>query len=140
MTNFARDYGRLGLKITRPRNLVYDLFQESLTPLTAEDVHQRLAQEMSLSTVYRIINTFLDHGLLTKDKPLNAEQALYELNRDENKHELICVKCHRNLPLELCPLDAYGHFFEELQTDTNYEILRHKLTLYGYCPECKGKL
>jgi Fur family ferric uptake transcriptional regulator len=41
------------------------------------------------------------------------------------------------ITLRDCPLSDYE---KELEKTTDYSIVGHDLSMYGYCPECKNKI
>jgi len=60
---------------------------------------------------------------------------LYELNRQEHKHHLICSGCRKMFTVDECPLEDYE---KSLSNKLDFDITGHKLEIFGYCKECKN--
>lgn len=126
-----------GIKYSKQRAVILELLDHSDTPLTAEGLYMKLKEtevSMNLSTVYRVLDLFTFKGLVTKNYMGDMNKALYERNRMEHKHYLICLKCKRNIPIYECPFEKFEHDLEEKM---NIDIVSHKIELYGYCSDCK---
>lgn len=131
-----KDYG---IRATEQRKLILDLLQTADAPRTAEQFFFEARNQddaINLSTVYRILSVFTDKGIAIKNILGESNTALFELNRMEHKHHLICLGCHKIQEIHHCPLENYE---KELSSKTQYEIISHKLEIYGYCPTCKAK-
>lgn len=129
---------RQGIKSTRHRNSILELLEESELPLTAEQLFIALRDKTSsidLSTVYRTLDTFASKNLVLKTTRSDDGKALYELNHNEHKHHLLCVKCHKLISIEDCPI---GELKETLKNKIDFDITGHKLEIYGYCHDCKN--
>lgn len=128
-----------GIKCTKQRERIFDILKETDLPLTAEQVYFRIREydgTISLSTIYRILETFVAKGMAIKSNITADNRAMFELNRMEHKHHLICVCCKKMIAVHNCPLEGYE---KSLEQDTNFHITGHKLEIFGYCPECKNK-
>lgn len=128
-----------GIKNTRQRNLIYDILTSNKDLITAEDIYLKLINidtSVSLSTVYRILDIFVDKGIVLKSNMIGTDKYVFEINHLEHEHHLICLKCKKVVHIENCPLTE---FEQNVEKDTNFSITGHNLELYGYCPECKEK-
>jgi Fur family ferric uptake transcriptional regulator len=125
-----------GIKSTRQRLAVIGEIEEGGTPLTAEEIflkaHYR-CENLSLSTVYRILDVLCKKGIVTKSGLIEGGKAMYEITPEAHTHNLICVKCHKITPLADCPLSEYEN---DIEQSTGYRISSHKLEVYGICPKC----
>lgn len=129
------------IKNTRQRQYVLEFLTTSKQPVTAETIYQSLYREMgeaslNMSTVYRVLDILVKHKIINKINLLNDNKATYEFNRREHKHHLVCVKCNLVTPISGCPLKGYE---QALTQSTHYEILEHKLEIFGVCPKCQTK-
>ena len=132
-------FDKLGIKNTRQRNLLYLILEKSGQPMTAEQLFfevRKTDEGVSLSTIYRILDVFLDKGLVLKSEISGEGKAVFELDHMEHKHHLICLSCRKITPVTNCPLEQ---FEESLEKKTRYTITSHKLEIYGYCPACINK-
>ena len=122
-----------GLKITPARVLVLGYLGSLEAPITAEELHERIRDKgADLSTVYRTLNTFVEHGICLKEVGPRKEN-LYSLSREEVQHLLVCVRCGEKIPLEGCP---YHEVHEEIERKSGYHLLDHSTEIYGICPKC----
>jgi Fur family ferric uptake transcriptional regulator len=127
-----------GMKSTKQRNLIFNILKQAENIMTAEDIYLELRKVdylVNLSTVYRILDLFIDKGIALKSNLPENNKCVFELNRFEHKHHLICLRCKKVICIDDCPLTEFEQHLEE-QTDFN--IINHKLEIYGYCNNCKG--
>ena len=129
-----------GIKLTRQRLDLLEQLKKADGPITAEQLFLNLREEaaaISLSTVYRILDAFELKGLVEKVVSADENKAIYELNRHEHGHHLICTQCKVRMTITGCPLAGYE---EALARSTNYRITGHRLEVYGLCPKCQSDL
>jgi Fur family ferric uptake transcriptional regulator len=125
-----------GLKKTQGRNAVLDILTASDKPLTYDEVFLALINKnisVNVSTVYRILETFVDKGIVSKLNGGENNRSLYELARSEHRHYFFCVSCREMYPINICPL---GSLVEDLKTK-QFEVFDHKLEVSGVCSECR---
>lgn len=128
-----------GIRTTRQRMSVLSLLLASDTPLTAEDLYVQVREScpnVSLSTVYRVLDALCEKNVLTKSGLMEGGRAMFEVTPLTHRHNLICIRCHRITPLRDCPLEDYE---TDVEKTTGYTVSGHKLEIYGICPKCKGK-
>ena len=78
---------KAGLKATPQRKMVYEIMKE-LGHSSIDEVISRVQQqnpEITVSTVYRITDTFCEAGLLSKMKH-SSEKAYYDITTEEHYH------------------------------------------------------
>jgi len=122
---------------TKQRVMVMDILEKAETPLTADDIYIRASLyegHIDLSTVYRTLEVFAEKGIVIKTNITVNNKALFETNREKHNHYLVCVNCRKMLSIDQCPLEGYE---ELLKKSTSFDILGHRLQVYGHCPECK---
>lgn len=123
-------------KNTKQRKIIIDIIEKAPLPLTAEDIFIDIKQtfnSVSLSTVYRNLEMLLSKEIIIK-AVYNDNKARYELKRGTHKHRLICKGCNTVVDINDCPLKALE---DKLKNETDFDILDHKIEIYGYCPKCK---
>lgn len=128
-----------GLKNTKHRINILEILKCVDQPITAENIYQKLLNEkcsINLSTVYRTLETLFDKELILKHSVLNENRILFEYNNKVHKHYIVCKCCKRMFAIENCPLREYEKL---LELETGFMIIGHKLSIYGYCPECQKK-
>lgn len=128
------------LKKTGHRLLVLNILKNSEKFLSADAIFMTMKEEdesISLSTVYRILETFTTKGIVSAVNVEFSKKVLYELAHDTHGHRLICTNCHKVVYVEECPV----HNFEDtISKRYDFNILRHKLDFYGLCSECKAQI
>lgn len=126
-----------GIRATQQRISVLEALTASEVPLTAEQLFVSLHDnggDLSLSTVYRILDNFCEHGLVSRSGLMDGGKAMFEMVAGVHRHNLICIKCHRIFPLADCPLKEYE---ASIAASTGFRISGHKLEVYGVCPKCR---
>jgi len=127
---------KYGYKNTKARKALLEVLEKALFPLSAEDIFFKIKANnysVNLSTVYRNLGMLINSDVLTK-LVMNDGKSLYQLKDDQHRHHLICIGCHKTVTIYACPLHSLE---EDLREQTNFEIMDHKLELYGLCPQCK---
>lgn len=135
--DIGEDLKRSGLRNTKYRVAILDILEHYDQPVTADKLFSELNGKnitLSLSTVYRELDTLEDKFLVTKLSIMGETKAFYEYNRTGHRHYLICIGCKKIRAIEHCPLKYYE---ELLKKETDYAISEHKLYIYGYCPICQ---
>lgn len=130
---------KCGLKATRQRLALLAALNQSETPLTAEELYMQLRQDfttLSLSTIYRTLDTLCEKQMVNRSVLMDGRRALFEIMPETHCHNLICTVCHKIVPIQNCPLGAYEKSIAET---TGYTISGHKLEVYGICPYCRQK-
>lgn len=102
-----------GLKWTKQRKCVYQVLEEATEPLSAVQIYNRIERDhegsdYAVSTIYRILATFEEHGMVEKTTFMGDGTVVYELNRGEHTHYAVCLECHKRIPLPSCPF-AHVH-------------------------------
>ncbi|MDK2807813.1 MAG: Fur family transcriptional regulator, ferric uptake regulator [Clostridiales bacterium] len=126
-----------GIKVTKNRKLVLSILEQSQTPLSAQDIYQKITcqKELDYSTVYRILSIFSEHQIVLKS--IGGDSiAYYQLNQDQHGHYLVCSACHKRIVIDGCPLHAIS---EKLTAETGFHITGHNLEFIGECPDCFQK-
>lgn len=128
----------VGMKKTKQRMWAYSALEQSEIPLSAAEIYQKISNfgaEISLSTVYRILEYFVRETVAVKTTLPESDTAMYALSRRQHTHYAICMGCHKIIELENCPLEHYVPHLSE----SEFHILGHRLELYGYCKNCEAK-
>ncbi len=137
MTDAVRALFRTaGLKATPHRLQIYAILSAAGASLTADQIFMEVRKTetaINLSTVYRILETFLEKQLVIRSTLLDDSRALYELATQDHRHYLVCTGCRRKVQIDACPLHKLE---KELAASTGFVIEAHRLELYGLCPHC----
>lgn len=126
----------LGLKRTKARLAVWKVLRKAERPYSAEDVAKKLRKEnINLSTVYRTLNAFAESGIVKKEVN-DAKENIFSIELEEDRHVLVCLRCHKSIPLAGCP---YHEANEHIEQETGFLIQDHSTEIYGLCPDCQKK-
>ncbi len=126
------------LKSTRKRLVILSVLNNSISPLTSEEILEEASKEvdMNLSTIYRALAALTEKGILLKQLS-NDGKTYYQINNRQHKHQLVCTLCNKVVLVDCCPLKKFEN---ELCKDTGFTITSHNLEFSGICPECAKKL
>lgn len=137
MHDYEKALKNCGLKLTKHRKGIYDVLAKTDRPLDASEIYEKLiGSNVNLSTVYRTLEIFEEAKIVTKVVLSPNSTATYELNHNEHKHHLVCIKCHEVTAISGCPLKDY---VAEVGLGKGYYIIEHKLEILGICPNCQTK-
>lgn len=126
-----------GLKRTKPRLQIMAVLSEATTPLSAADIAKRTeatGTKSWFSTVYRVLQSFIEHDLVVQTSVSGSDADLYELKRDAHRHYAKCNVCQKIFPLPVCPIETMAASLP------NFRVLGHRLELSGICAKCDKKL
>lgn len=125
-----------GLKVTTNRLTIYRALEKRDYPCTVEELFRDIKDDdINLSTIYRALNSFEKAGLAKREVNNNKENV-FSIEKHEDKHVLVCVKCHKRVPLEGCP---YRKVNESIQKQTGFLVDDQNTEIYGLCPDCQKK-
>lgn len=121
-----------GFKSTKQRKIVLELINKLDFEATAKNIANNCSLNVDKSTVYRIIDLFLEKNVLVKE--LNCNNEIYYRIKEEHGHYFTCVRCHRREKLNDCPIEKIE---EDLEKIKGYKILNHTVEITGICDKCK---
>jgi len=127
-----------GLKRTKSREAVMKELEKEQLPVTALFLFEKLQQGKEpiwLSTIYRVLESFVEKNVVVKSMPTDSTMAVYEWNRHTHMHYAVCVDCHSMVPIRDCPFE----YVIPPVTDGDFHIVGHNLELFGYCDKCFRK-
>lgn len=121
------DYKKLlkehGLKSTKARKAVLEVLEKVIKPISAGDLHKRVSKQADLVTVYRILHTLREKGIVFTETIL--DETCYYM-ADKPHHHIMCDTCEA---VECVPCD---HSF----VVTNFTNIQHFVSLTGTCQKC----
>ena len=128
-----------GCRASKNRDEVLFVMEKQNYPLSVEEIYGKVKAKnssISLSTVYRIIDKLLNLEIIRKAATLEDNTSLYELTKDSHHHYMICTKCKKMIPIDICPIEELEH---KISDSTGFNITGHKFELYGECKNCAQK-
>jgi Fe2+ or Zn2+ uptake regulation protein len=130
LANELRDQG---FKITSPRYQVIEHVAMREENFTAEELAAALAP-VGRATVYRTIKLLLEGGLICRIV-LGDGSVCYRLSDKAHHHHLVCVSCGATEDIKLADVEAV---MARVRVSTRYDVVGHRIEVYGVCPACKG--
>jgi len=122
------------LAVTHQRAIIYEaLFSMSGHP-TPEQVYERVRQQIpsiSLATVYKTINTFLETGIV-HEASLHHGSIRLDSNLEPH-HHMVCTKCKA-----ICDLkqEAIGPVLMNGTLPNGFRLQRFSVEVLGLCERC----
>jgi Fur family ferric uptake transcriptional regulator len=136
---FAEYLANENLKMTPQRRVILDTLLRKNDHLSSEELYALVKKRdasIGQATVYRTLKLLSDSGLI---EPLDFADGVtrYEpcYGKDHHDH-LICEKCGKNIEIMDEVIERRQ---EQLAKEHGFTLLRHKMYLYGLCPECRKK-
>lgn len=118
---------------TRQRTAIRTALQAARRPLLPQEVLLAAKSEvpaLGLATVYRNLRALQDEGeILAVHLP--GENPRFEMAGGHHHHHFQCDQCQRVFDVHACPGDLTRLAPE------GFTVLRHDLTLYGQCGDCR---
>lgn len=129
-----------GLKSTRQRTLIVDLFFQLGGHQSVEDLWQHVraqAPHVSVATVYRTMKLLSECGL-AHARNFGDGQTRYEaaVGREHHDH-LICTGCDTIVEFENDKIETLQG---AVARKHGFKVASHKLELYGLCRSCQREL
>jgi len=125
-----------GLKNPRQRKAILDVFFRGDKHHTVDDLLEEVNRDhpnISYTTVYRTMKLLVRCGLAS-ERHFGDGLARYEpTHADEHHDHLICIACGKIIEFEN---DDIERLQEEVATQHNFQMLNHRMEIYGRCAEC----
>jgi Fur family ferric uptake transcriptional regulator len=128
-----------GLKSTRQRDEILQVFLESAPHLSIEELYRRVRQRnprIGYTTVYRTLKLMAQSGLASLRQFGDGMARFERCAGGEHHDHLICLSCGKIVEFESERIEAMQSRIARRQ---GFRVLDHKLELYGHCPDCAAK-
>ena len=127
-----------GHKITPQRLAIVKILAKSKGHPSVENIHVQIKKDfptMSLATVYKNILLIKSLGeVLELGFPDGSNR--YDGNKPKPHPHVICIKCQKIVDPDLDNLDEMK---KEVELETNFKILNHRLDFFGICSNCMAE-
>ncbi len=134
---FATYLAQNGLKMTPQRRVILDAFLSGQGHVSSEELYGQVRtadRSIGQATVYRTLKLLADSGL-ARVHNFGDGVARYEpLYGHEHHDHLICEGCRATIEI-MDPVIEKRQ--EELARQYGFQLLNHKMTLFGLCPKCR---
>lgn len=123
-----------GLRVTRPRKIVFALLTAASSPLSHVEI-ARLASEIDKVSVYRTVDLFVKLGIVIG--VAHGWKQRYELAAPfkPHHHHLHCSKCGK---IEEIQSDELEGMIKLLCDRHNFQVTGHMFEVTGVCGACAG--
>ena len=131
----ARYLEERGLKHTRQRDAILEVFLSTSGHTTSEEIYQRVKAEypkIGHTTVYRTMKILVEAGL-AQERHFDESGVRYEVEHEHHDH-LVCIRCGKIIEFD-CQLIEKTQ--EEVADRYRFRVLRHRHELYGHCEQCQ---
>jgi len=129
--------GAAGYRLTEPRRIVAELVSARAGHFTANDLIAE-AQEQDLgigrATVFRALDLFTELEVLERIDLPTGDHAYVSCLPTHHHHHVICQRCGKVTEVEDLGL---GDALEAMEHNSGWRVEKHRLELYGCCPECQ---
>jgi len=128
-----------GMKSTRQRRQILDVFVSARRHLSAEELTllvKKTDAGIGYATVYRTMKLLAGAGL-AHERRFEDGVTRFEYAAAEKHHDhLICTRCGKIIEFENEKIEQLQH---GVAKKNRFQVLSHKLELYGLCSDCQGK-
>lgn len=127
-----------GLRSTRQRDVILDLFLATRQHLSVEDLYMKVKAShpgIGFATVYRTMKLLTDSGI-ARELTLKNGQIRYEHQLAGEHHDhLICTGCGAIVEFEDETIEGLQ---KEIAGRHGFSITSHRMELFGLCPSCRA--
>ncbi|MDD5010621.1 MAG: transcriptional repressor [Phycisphaerae bacterium] len=122
------------LRCTQARLDILDILQHSDTALTQKQITDSLKDKYDKVTIYRTLEIFVHtdiaHKAYCQEKIWHFELA-NRCGKEQCHPHFVCRLCGKNFCL-------VGTSYPAVQIPKNFQSLRQKVLIEGFCPDCKN--
>ena len=127
-----------GGRLTPQRVAVLRVLAESKGHPSVEQVYDLIKADFpttSLATVYKTVTLLKEMGEVL-ELGFGDGSNRYDGNKPYPHPHLICTQCGEIRDLEV---PALSDILDQVSQDVGYQIVSHRLDLYGICSKCRAK-
>lgn len=124
-------------RMTRQRKIILEELRNLHSHPTADEVYDTVRKRMpriSLGTVYRNLEILSQSGLAQR-LDLAGNRRRFDGSTEDHYH----VRCVRCGAVEDVPVEPLKNLEESVRSNTEFEIIGHRLNFLGLCPTCRNE-
>jgi Fe2+ or Zn2+ uptake regulation protein len=122
-----------GHRATKPRIALLSYLAGIRYPQSILDIAAALKSQMNQVTTYRILESFLESGLV-REVDLHKGRPLYELAHDDH-HHIVCTNCDRISEFSDCSVSTLAK--RAIAQAKDFAVVNdHSIELFGLCKKC----
>lgn len=121
---------------TKQRSMILEAVSSRCDHPTADQIYSDLRakdDKISRGTVYRNLGILAENGEITNVKVPSADR--YDFRLDRHYH-MLCTECGGVFD---APIPYREEDDRQVETDTGFQIDRHRIIFEGCCPKCRLK-
>ena len=125
-----------GMRVTNQRALIMEIIRRGKGHLDADEIYRHAREKeprLSLSTVYRALQTFKKLGLI-EELHFDDTHHHYEAKPSAEHHHLMCLGCSMVIEFQY-PLSRY--IKRNVPESRDFNITETEIRITGYCPRCQ---
>jgi Fur family ferric uptake transcriptional regulator len=122
---------------TPQRRVIAQAIQDNDSHPDAETIYHLARQidpHIGIATVYRTLKLFAERGLVDRHD-FGDGRTRYEVVPDIHHDHLICVRCGNVVEFSNTSIESLQ---EQVADRHGFDLLDHRLELYGVCAQCHG--
>ncbi|MBU3669020.1 MAG: transcriptional repressor [Candidatus Taylorbacteria bacterium] len=137
---FSSVLKKCGVKVTKQRVAILEVFEEGCKPISAEGIFGVLKKSkkvsVDLATIYRNLQVLEAHKVIRR-VDLRGDSQLYELG-GHHHHHILCTACGATEGFDFCIANTIEKHVVK-QSKKFKVITEHAVELFGICSECVSK-
>ncbi len=125
-----------GITCSNPRIAITSVLYELGLHIDAAELHRTAnlrVPGIGRATIYRTLQLLRDRGLVA-EREFGDGLRRYEFRSESHHDHLICLVCGSILEFEEPSIEALQ---VQVASRHGFEVLRHRLELYGHCRSCR---
>lgn len=104
--------------------------------VSAQELHRLLqdrGEKVSLATVYRIVQSMSEDGLLDVVRTTEGEAAYRHCEAEHHHHHLVCRVCGKGVEVEAPAVESWA---AQVAAENGFTDATHTVEIHGLCPAC----
>ena len=125
--------------VTRQRKRIAEILFNTAGHLSVEDIQTLLRQKKisaSIASIYRTLEVLIKSNLVVQHRFGKRFKRFEAVRRDKHHDHLVCLHCGKVLEFKN---DIIENLQIEVAREHNFNIINHKLDIYGFCSKCKSR-
>jgi Fur family transcriptional regulator, ferric uptake regulator len=114
-------------------NRALDELRDFVSARELFEVLRERGEQVSLATVYRILQQQQQDGLVDVLNPDDGESLFRRCEVQAHHHHLVCRRCGRAVEIESQDVEQWA---ARTADDHGFTAVEHTVEIYGICPDC----
>ncbi len=126
-------------RVTKQRLAVSSALDRLDDFVSTQELHRVLQNDglpVSLATVYRIVQSMADGGLVDALRNADGETVYRRCSVASHHHHLLCRSCGKAVEVEAPAVESWAASTAEAH---GFTAVQHTVEIYGLCRECSAR-